>query len=104
MHTVAPAPPRRTRAEAGRLIRAYAAKAAHVLDDHDRAQQVRRQLAVRLWADIDQHEFMELARTVAEQRYNRADHTMDDRNEWLDYLRERARVHVQNLTYPFRER
>ena len=93
------APPRRTRQEAGRIISAYASKAAHIIDDHERANQVRRQLGVRLWHDVPTHDFMELARTHARIRDAR---TTGEPTEWVDYLRAEARVHLQNLTtrYP----
>lgn len=105
--------PRITRERAERLIRAYACKAAHLMADTQRTpdeavaliDQTRRQLGVRLWADVDRIDFEQLADKIAELRQTRRAgwdtqwESPYEKDQWLGSLRQMINAELDALAY-----
>lgn len=106
-----PTVPAITPERATRLIKAYACRTARIMASRRLApdtaahliDQARRQLGVRLWADVDAIDFEQLADKIAELREARAADWTDqwdspaDKDGWVEALRGMIRAETGAL-------
>jgi hypothetical protein len=102
--------PRISRDRAERLIHAYACRAARIMriggptdTVYERVSQTRRELSVRIWADVQERDFWLLADSIAELRQNRttswdiAWDSPEDKDQQLGRLRQTIHAEIRAL-------